>query len=70
MEFKERIRIFRAVMLILTGIFVVAKLTNIIDWDWFWVLLPSILSLVFTTEAVISIKIKSVKKAKKIKTEE
>lgn len=67
MEFKERIRIFRVVMLILTSIFVVAKLTNHIDWNWFWVLLPSILSLIFTTKAVISIKIKSVRKAKKSK---
>ncbi len=43
---------------LLTVIFIVLKLTDLIDWSWFWVFFPTILSigliLLFLTMAVLS----------------
>jgi hypothetical protein len=33
---------------LLTLVFIVLKLTNVIDWSWWWVLSPSWISIVLT----------------------
>lgn len=57
-------------VLILTIVFIVLKLTNVIDWSWIWVFSPIwiellIVALIFViTLLILSIK-KAIKKAKK-----
>ncbi len=38
---------------ILTLIFITLKLTHVIDWSWFLILLPSIIMYTFVTASVI-----------------
>ena len=46
---------------VLTLIFVILKLLNIIDWEWFWVLSPEIIAvvvyiLIYVISTVLAIK--------------
>lgn len=38
---------------LLTIVFVVLKLTNVIDWTWFFVLLPEIIAFVFYIALIV-----------------
>ena len=54
---------------ILTLIFITLKLTNYINWSWFWVLLPSLLPLIIVMCLAIFSIIAYYNKNKKLKKE-
>lgn len=45
---------------VLTLIFIVLKLTKVIDWSWFWVLSPTIFSIVLTILIIVLVVIVAV----------
>jgi len=51
----KRIRIGCLGIIFLSGIFIILKLTNYINWDWFWILSPITLSILAIGAAIIGL---------------
>ena len=54
MKYNTKIRINIQIFgIILTIIFIILKLTNVIDWNMFWILLPSIICITHNALAIL-----------------
>lgn len=54
MKYNAKIRINIQIFgIILTIIFIILKLTNVIDWNIFWILLPAILCIIHNILSLI-----------------
>lgn len=53
---------------VLTTVFIVLKLTNVIDWSWIWVLSPAWISVVLTIILLVILEVIEIISNKKYKT--